>query len=118
MTALHSRPAFMNSKLASDDPPLTLRVPGDLISTNAEALRAEINGLLEPSERSARSWNAFRLDLSAATMVDSVGLNLIVTLLKRVKKAGGTMQIAYSSPNILRTLTFTRLDQHAELVRV
>ena len=51
-------------------------------------------------------------------MVDSVGLNLIVTLLKRVSKSGARMQIAYSSPNVLRTLTFTRLDKHVELVKV
>jgi len=51
-------------------------------------------------------------------MVDSVGLNLIVTLLKRVQQRGGRMQIAYSSPNIFRTFTFTRLDKHVELVKV
>jgi anti-anti-sigma factor len=108
----------MNSKLDLNEKSLTLRVPGDLISTNAEALRGEIFGLLETSDRPPQAWTAFKLDLTAATMVDSVGLNLIVTLLKRVRKAGARLQIAYSSQNVLRTFIFTRLDKHLELVKV
>lgn len=108
----------MNSHLDSSEKSLTLHVPGDLLSTNAEALLRELNRLFEASARPPGSWNTFRLDLSVATMVDSVGLNLIVTLLKRVRKSGARMQIAYSSPNVLRTLTFTRLDKHVELVKV
>jgi anti-anti-sigma factor len=97
---------------------LTLRVPGDLISTNAEALRNEAGTLLEPVEGAARQWDVFKLDLSLAQMIDSVGLNLVVTLVKRVQKLGARMQITYSNPNILRTFNFTRLDKHVELVKV
>ena len=108
----------MNSHLDLNEKSLTLRVPGDLLSTNAEALRLEILPLIEVSDRAPQPWSTFILDLTAAVMVDSVGLNLIVTLLKRVQKSGAKMQIAYSNPNVLRTLTFTRLDKHVELARV
>jgi len=50
-------------------------------------------------------------------MVDSVGLNLVVTVLKHVQKRGARMRVAYSALNVLRTFTFTRLDKHLELVK-
>jgi len=108
----------MNSTPDLHEESVTLRVPGDLISTNADALRNEIGGLLETSGGAPRNWDLFVLDLTAAKMVDSVGLNLVVSLLKRVQARGARMQINYASPNILRTFTFTRLDKHVSLVKV
>jgi len=107
----------MNSKLDLNHQLLTVYVTGDLTSTNAEALRGEMGGLPEAPGGAPQKWNTLKLDLTAAQMVDSVGLNLIVTLLKRVQKCGARMQIACSSPNVLRTLTFTRLDTHVDLVK-
>ena len=97
---------------------LTLHVPGDLISTTALAVRSEMDALIEANDKMPRKWNVFRLDLAAAQMIDSVGLNLVVTLFKSVRKRGARMQVAYSSPNILRTFAFTRLDTHVELIKV
>jgi len=108
----------MNSNLDLQQESVTLRVPGDLVSTNADAVRNEINGLLDTAGVAPRKWDTFILDLAAAKMVDSVGLNLVVSLLKRVQARGGKMQITYSSPNIFRTFTFTRLDKHVQLVKV
>lgn len=108
----------MNTNLDINEKILTLRVPGDLISTNVEALHSEINGLLGPANISSQSWNIFRLDLSSTTMVDSVGLNLIVTVLKRVQTREAKMQIAYSSQHVLRALTFTRIDKYVELMKI
>lgn len=102
----------------NDSHSYTLRVPGDLISTSAEALRRQISGLLDASSAAPRSWTLFKLDLSAAKMVDSVGLNLVVTILKMVQKTGAKMQVLYSNPNVQRTFLFTRLDKHLELVKV
>jgi len=107
----------MNSPQDSEKDSLTLRVLGDLLSTNAEALQSEFARLLEGADVSSRKWGIFRLDLTGAKMVDSVGLNLVVTLLKRVQKRGARMQIAYSNANVLRTFSFTRLDRHVELVK-
>jgi len=108
----------MTANLNLHEESVTLRVPGDLVSTNADALRDEINSLLETAGGAPRKWDAFILDLTAAKMVDSVGLNLVVSLLKRVQVRGAKMQVSYSSPNILRTFTFTRLDKHIKLVKV
>jgi anti-anti-sigma factor len=107
----------MNPKLDPENQSATFCVAGDLLSTNAEALRSEIGGWLDNSHGEPQMWSTFVLDLTAAKMVDSVGLNLVVTVLKRVQKLGAKMQVAYSNQNVLRTFTFTRLDKHLELVK-
>lgn len=106
----------MNSHTLPDPDLLIVRVPGDLVSTGAQSLRREIDLLLPPAGGAAPPWHTLRLDLSKAKMIDSVGLNLIVGLFKRLQARGLKLQIAYADPNVFRTLTFTRLDQHIELV--
>jgi len=103
---------------APENNPLTVRVTGDLVSTTTAAVRAEIDVLLAASSRLLEPGATLRLDLTAATMIDSVGLNLVVSLLKAVQTRGAKLQIAYSDQNVLRTLTFTRLDKQLELVKV
>jgi len=108
----------MNSNLDLENKLLTVHVSGDLISTNAEKLRIGICELLKASEGAPQKWNTFQLDLTGAKMIDSVGLNVIVAVLKRVRQRAAKMQITYSDPNVFRTFTFTRLDKHLELVKV
>jgi anti-anti-sigma factor len=97
---------------------VTLNVAGDLTSTTSDLLRAEIQRSVEAPTAAGRKWSTLVLDLARAKMVDSVGLNLVVSLLKRTQAQGAKMQIIYSSPNVLRTFTFTRLDRHVEMVKV
>ena len=80
-------------------------------------MRKEFAGYLESQEGAPGKCGVFRLDLSGAKMVDSVGLNLVVAMLKHLQKQGARMQVAYASKNVLRTFAFTRLDQHVELVK-
>jgi anti-anti-sigma factor len=100
------------------DTALALKVSGDLVSTNAEAFRTEVGGILASADSAGRKWVLFSLDLTAAKMVDSVGLNLVVALLKRVQERGAKLQVTYSNPNVLRTFVFTRLDKHVEMLKV
>jgi anti-anti-sigma factor len=108
----------MNLNQELDNQTLKYRVAGDLTSTNSEALRAEIVNLLATSNDAPQKWNNLVLDLSTAKMVDSAGLNLVVSLLKCVQKRGAKMQVTYSDQNVLRTFAFTRLDKHIEMVKV
>jgi len=107
----------MTPNLNLEDKILTLRVPADLISTNAESVRGDIRSLLDPPEGKPQSWQTFRLDLSAAKRVDSVGLNLIVAMVKAVQRVGAKMQVVYSDPNVHRTILFTRLDKYVEVLK-
>jgi anti-anti-sigma factor len=107
----------MNVKLDIEKRTLTLRVAGDLLSTTVETVRKDFDGWLEISERAAE-WSTFKLDLTAAKMVDASGLYLIVSLLKQVQQRGAVMQVAYSSPNVLRTFVFGHVERHVEMVKV
>lgn len=106
-------------KMILDEPQkmLTVQVPGDLVSTNTDALRTKLAGVLNAEPGKPVRWELLRLELPAAKMVDSMGLNLVVTILRAVQKAGGRMQVIYRNPNVLRTFQFTRLDQRIEMVK-
>jgi anti-anti-sigma factor len=96
---------------------LTIVIPGDLTSTSVREFREEIDTALMVSPGTAAPWQIVALNLAAAKMVDSMGLNLIVKIYKTVQTAGGRMQVVYTSPNVHRTLIFTRLDHHVELIK-
>lgn len=94
-----------------------LRTRGDLTSTNAGAVRAAIGETLAGLDSAGASWHAVQLDLAAAKMVDSVGLNLVVGLLKQVQQRGARLQVTGANSNIVRAFTFTRLDRQVDLVK-
>jgi anti-anti-sigma factor len=108
----------MNHKLNTAEQTLELTIPGDVLSTNADPLRAEILALLETGPVKAGGWTTLQLDLTAAKMIDSVGLNLIVGLYKEAKKRGAKTSTLLRSENIQRTFIFTRLDAHVQVVMV
>jgi anti-anti-sigma factor len=94
----------------------TLRIQGDLLSTNAKEVRDAVSDLLAQPEQ-FRSLKSLLLDVSSARMIDSVGLNLIVAILRAVKQAGAEMKIRQGDPNVQRILLFTRLDQQVEILK-
>ena len=96
---------------------LTVAFPGDVLSTNVDALRQETFAVLEAPEIKNSGWKVFRLDLTAAKMVDSAGLNLIVSIIKAVKARGGSVRATVGNPNVYRTFIFTRLDKQLDLAQ-
>jgi anti-anti-sigma factor len=93
-------------------PVITYVFRGDLLSTNAAACQAELSRLMGTDDR----WKVIVLDLREARIVDSVGLNLIVSIIRGSRPAGRFVRILVSNQNIRRVLAFTRIDQHAEIV--
>ena len=49
-------------------------------------------------------------------MVDSVGLNLLVSLIRELTARDKKLRLLVSSKHILRSMRFTRLDTLAEVV--
>jgi anti-anti-sigma factor len=96
----------------------TITLNCDLTSTTVEQLRPELHAQLATPANPGAAWKLFRLDLAATKMVDSVGLNLIIGLLKAIQQRGARMQILCANPNVHRTFLFTRLDQHLELIKL
>jgi anti-anti-sigma factor len=102
--------------LNNSDKTLLLTIPGDILSTNADQTKKEIYTVLESGNVKAAGWTTLKLDLTAAKMIDSVGLNLIVSLYKEAKKTNAKTTAVISNPNIQRTFLFTRLDTHIQVV--
>jgi anti-anti-sigma factor len=90
-------------------------VGGDILSTNAESLKERLAGDLASAPS---PLGTFELNLSQTRMVDSVGLNLLVWLIKQVRARGGKLRISLADANVQRTFQFTRLDREAEVVRI
>ncbi|MFA5263366.1 MAG: STAS domain-containing protein [Opitutaceae bacterium] len=98
-----------------DTPSIQCKVPGDLTSTTVPAFRAEVDQKLAQTVKDSPGLSLVEIDLKGARMVDSVGLNLLVSVIKQVKDRGGAVRILIAHPNIQRILTFTRIDKHAEV---
>ena len=66
----------------TDGAHLSAVIPGDLTSTTVESIRRDLHGLMEePAVKRARV-QCLELDLRQARMMDSAGLNLLVSLVK------------------------------------
>lgn len=95
---------------------LTFTLEGDILSTTISPLRAEALRLLESPTVQNGSWNVLELVLPTAKMVDSAGLNFLVSLIKAAKNRGANVRAVVSSRTVHRTFVFTRLDKQVELV--
>ncbi len=96
---------------------LNVSFPGDVLSSNVDTLRKEIFGLLDENTVKTSTWSTLKLDLTGAKMIDSAGLNLIVSIIKATKARGGNVRATVGNPNVYRTFIFTRLDKQCELAQ-
>lgn len=92
---------------------IALSVPDDVLSTTAPALRTRLTALLENQS----PFEILEIDLRAARMVDSVGLNLLVWAWKSAKARGARLRIRIANPDIERTFRFTRLSHFVDVVK-
>jgi anti-anti-sigma factor len=90
---------------------LRLLVPGDLLSTNVESLRKHCFEFLDAHP----TTQTLEVDLRRATMVDSVGLNLLVLMIRQVKKTEGKVRLLIADESLMRVFRFTRLTSQAEV---
>jgi len=97
---------------------LTVVVPGDILSTNVDALRTEILALVAPTAADAANWTHLVLDFTTTKMIDSAGLNFLVSLVRTLAARDRKIHAVSLNPNIQRTFKFTRLDQHIVLAPV
>jgi anti-anti-sigma factor len=96
---------------------LKIEVAGDLLSTNYDLVNGEIQALLARDDIRDNPWTVLFLDLSAARLIDSMGLNILVSLVKKVQAPprNGRVKTRITSPTIHRTLLFTRLEKYMEV---
>jgi anti-anti-sigma factor len=106
----------MHYRIAPEQKTLTVTIPGDVLSTNLEELRTRMHTLIAPPPTGSDLWTTLVLDLSATKMIDSAGLNFLVSLVRTIGARGGKVSARALQPQILRAFKFTRLDQHITLL--
>ncbi|MFM7108754.1 MAG: STAS domain-containing protein [Planctomycetaceae bacterium] len=94
-------------------PPLTtepavggplVRVTCRLDADGSEPLAQEIDRLLRAGE------HVVRLDLAAVTFVSSAGIGALGAAHRKLRSAGGRLEVVTASPQVLAVLRLTRLD--------
>jgi ABC-type transporter Mla MlaB component len=96
---------------------LQILVPGDLISTNADQFRAGSVCAMDAHAANNSEWAGVEFDLTAARMVDSAGLNAIISLIRKLNEEGKRARIHVRNSHVYRVCMFTRLDRLAEVIR-
>jgi anti-sigma B factor antagonist len=86
-----------------------LAVTGELELATAPQLRQRVVGLVGAGDI------RIILDLSGVDFVDSVGLGVVVAVLKRVRGRGGDLIVAGAVPRVRELFEITRLDQIIDL---
>ena len=97
----------MDVRVTSRDvgPRTVVAVEGEIDVSSADALRDQISELLE------RDRTDLVIDLRAVRFMDSTGLGVLVGTLKKVRLAGGQLQLVIDSERLLKVFRITALLQ-------
>jgi anti-sigma B factor antagonist len=82
-----------------------VEVDGEIDVSSADALRDQLSELLE------RDRTDLVIDLRAVRFMDSTGLGVLVGTLKKVRLAGGQLQLVIDSERLLKVFRITALLQ-------
>lgn len=91
---------------------LSYTSPGNVTSTNVEQFWQSV----EPLIAELSPGDVLDLDLRVSRIIDSVGLNVIVKVIREANKRSARVRVRVGSESLRRLCRFTRLDQHAEIV--
>ena len=95
---------------------LKVRVQGDLKSTTVSALQRDFTAMLAADNVRLADLHVLELDLKDAVVIDSQGLNLMVTVLKLMKLREVPMRVRVDRRPVYLTLLSVGMDRQLELV--
>ena len=95
---------------------LYVAIRQDVLSTGVRDLFDKLHALQKDPQVQQSSWRTLELDLTGTKMIDSMGLNFIVQILKLAKERDAKAKILIQDKNLDRLLRFTRMNEHAEVV--
>ncbi|MBI5767723.1 MAG: STAS domain-containing protein [Verrucomicrobia bacterium] len=85
--------------------------PGDITTSTESAVSAALERATQGGH-----WDTLEIDLRAARLVDSKGLNVIVSVIRKAGERGCRVRLVAPQTSVRRILAFTRIDRHAEVV--
>ncbi|MGI6539050.1 MAG: STAS domain-containing protein [Caldicoprobacterales bacterium] len=88
---------------------ICINLEGDISFSNEDKIRESIIKALRQTDKTAV------INLSRVDFMDSSGIGIFVTILKRIKENGGILILEYPQPGIQKFLEMTRLDQVIEI---
>ncbi len=95
---------------------LYVAIRQDVLSTGVRDLFDKLHALQKDPQVQQSSWRTLELDLTGTKMIDAMGLNFIVQILKLAKERDAKAKILIQDKNLDRLLRFTRMNEHAEVV--
>jgi anti-anti-sigma factor len=105
------------SSRAAAVPTLCVSIPGDILSSNVESLRATIVETIDRGNP-ATGLDLLELDMRHATTIDAAGLGLLASLLVTAIARAGKVRAVIASPAVYRLIQLARFDKHLDLVLV
>lgn len=95
---------------------LYITIRRDILSTGVRGLFEQLAALQKDPNVERSSWRSLELDLTGAKMIDSMGLNFLVHVVKWSEERKAKAKIVIRDKNLDRLLRFTRMNEHAEVV--
>ncbi len=94
---------------------LKLEFTTDILSTNVEQLEAAARAILARDDVHTANWETLELDFSACKMIDSMGFNLLIQLVRTATDRQAKIRGIVTRPNIYRLFVFSCLDKKIDL---
>lgn len=95
---------------------LQLVLVGDLKSTTVAVLNRDVFTVLKHEYMVLLKVDIVELDISSAGIVDSLGMNLVLTVLNWANHNNAEASIIIGSRGVYDTMSAIGLDRHAKLV--
>ena len=93
-----------------------VRVQGDLKSTTVEALQRDFAAMLASDNVRLADMGLLELDLKEAAVIDSQGLNLIVSVCRQMKLREVLLRVRVARRSVYLTLLSVGMDRQLELI--
>src|SRR5689334_12405744 len=100
----------MSISVKRDHDMVVVSIGGQLVTANRHELKEAVFRELETGGR------RYRVDFSDTGYVDSSGLGVLVSISKRIRDAGGTLQLSNLNEDLVTLFALTKLDTLFEIV--
>jgi len=95
----------INKIFNNDSEMWDVSISGDVDITSSLDLKENLNSILDKENKS------IRINCENLSYIDSTGLGVLISILKRVKSSGNDIEILDAKPNISKLFKITGLDK-------
>jgi anti-sigma B factor antagonist len=103
-------PQFRINEQDLEGPNLVVQVDGEIHASTAPEFAERLHAAVEGGK------TGIVLDLTGVEFIDSTGLSVLLSGLRKVTRVGGQMVIACANPTVLRLFEITKLDSTFEIL--